>query len=121
MTMIGPQNKEDFLASINSVPVWVKTEEDMFKYAKHLNYRLIQKTALLYLYQQEFKKSPEFEDKFLDISIFFDLLYNYESSFGQSPPAGSGEIYQQYVALVHKMRDSGLMRKEEELVDSKSF
>lgn len=37
--------KEEFIETINSVPMWVETKEDALKYAKHLFYRLLQSEA----------------------------------------------------------------------------
>ena len=69
-------DKEEFLQSINSFPMWVKDGDDLMRYCKHLKYRLLQSMAKNSLYSERLTLYREITDEeFMETSEFLDA-YN---------------------------------------------
>jgi hypothetical protein len=69
--------KEQFLKDINCIPYWVKSRIDLFKFAKHLHYRLLQTRELEEYYAKKCYK---------DISLDDEIILQ----------SGANEIYKKY-------------------------
>jgi hypothetical protein len=77
---MNKEEEENFLKEINSVPMWVKTEEDLFKFARHINYRFLQNKV-------ELQRVNKILDKYLSQKILEDEYANskwseYDRAYG---------------------------------------
>lgn len=67
--------KQQFEEKINFIPSWVKNENDLKKYARHLHYRLLQAQEENDYLCQLNKLSEEQEKKLCEIRIKYDEFY----------------------------------------------
>lgn len=83
MFELSNEQKEEFLKSIYSIPDWVESTEDLFKYSMHLMYRLIQQKDINRLVFKELRNyneslCEELAIKANSIKCAYDKVYNNE-------------------------------------------
>lgn len=75
-------NRDDFLDKLQQIPHWVESFEDALKYAKHLEYRLLQTKESVKILDTFCEKyfsraiNYEIEKKITESNNLFDKWYN---------------------------------------------
>lgn len=76
--------KEEFLREIHTLPCWVKNGDDLLKFCKHIQYRLLQAKAINQWCQNNLDMQDEDLDEILKIQKAYDDAYNQDVSKFQS-------------------------------------
>lgn len=66
---------KDFKDDLNILPYWIKSEEDLKDYCKHMTFRLIQITEMNRFYERNIQLTPELENQLLQIHVKFDAMF----------------------------------------------
>ena len=73
--------KQEFLRQIHTIPSWVKNGDDLLKFCKHLNYRLLQEKAINSWYHANFGAlSLQKFEEVSQIQFDYDDAYNNDVS-----------------------------------------
>jgi len=73
-------DKEEFLRQIHTIPSWVKNGDDLLKFCKHIQYRLLQTQAIDRWYQRNCKITDEQSAEVNEIYLNYNRAYENDKS-----------------------------------------
>lgn len=79
-------DKEKFLKTINSIPHWVKTSEDLMTFCTHIQYRLLQCQAISSWMSRELNLNDD------QIHELNKIHVEYDNAYSEQPPMKRKEI-----------------------------
>lgn len=73
-------DEESFLSTIHTIPLWVKNGDDLLRFCKHIQYRLLQSKDMLFWYQMNFKLNEDQSNIVGNIYLDYEKAYNNDKS-----------------------------------------
>lgn len=73
-------DKEQFLKNISTIPSWVTNGDDLLKFCKHIQYRLLQAQAVNLWYREQFALNATQSAEVLEIRKRYDESYDEDKS-----------------------------------------
>jgi hypothetical protein len=73
-------DKEKFLKEIHTIPYWVKNGDDLLKFCKHLQYRLLQATAKNSWYEKNLDLNDDDHIEVNRLYRAYEDVYNNDAS-----------------------------------------